>query len=623
MKDRIGLQKAILVVLFLLVFGTQVTANDPFLPLSALHPGMTGHGFTVFTGTKVEAFPVEIVGIMEGSGSVAHLILIKITGGQTLAAGMSGSPIFVGGKLVGAIGYGFQNADHRYAIVTPIEEMLTLWSRKEPETYDFIEGGLPEFEGLTFGEEPADGNWLRAFPVATPLFLSGYGPRAGHYLLDVLAQKGTFTLSQGRGGAYPGLSPTFLPLATAVKKADTPVVNPSLQPGSAITISLVEGDYTVTALGTLTWLDGQKFLGFGHSFLNRGMVDFGVGGAEILHVIDNRDLPFKLGAALPCVGRITQDRGAGVAGELGVLPRMVEVTTEVTDEESGLVRNYTFAVVNEEDLLPGLVLAGVIDTIDRTLDRIGPGTANVYFELNGDNFPLFQRENLFCGPDVAAVALQELGEILRVITGNEYVHPELTNVNVQVKIKPEQLKAKIVQVDLPKQEFAPGEKATLTVHLLPFRGEVVQTAFEVQLPTTPGQWLLVVYGNEYSYVPGEQGNNEEELYNTELYQSASSLEERLADYRTRLQNNQLVAEFLPAEGVRPPELPETRDAEWVEAGEEAAEDDVITHDYQTMNTPYLIIGEKQFNVEVLPAPGKETPVWLRYEAEGSIKNNEL
>ena len=158
-----------------------------------------------------------------------------------------------------------------------------------------------------------------------------------------------------------------------------------------------------------------------------------------------------------------------------------------------------------EDLLPGLVLAGVIDTIDRTLDRIGPGTANVYFELNGDNFPLFQRENLFCGPDVAAVALQELGEILRVITGNEYVHPELTNVNVQVKIKPEQLKAKIVQVDLPKQEFAPGEKATLTVHLLPFRGEVVQTAFEVQLPTTPGQWLLVVYGNEYSYVPGNKG----------------------------------------------------------------------------------------------------------------------
>ena len=78
--------------------------------------------------------------------------------------------------------------------------------------------GSPEFEGLTFGEEPADGNWLRAFPVATPLFLSGYGPRAGHYLLDVLAQKGTFTLSQGRGGAYPGLSPTFLPLATAVKK---------------------------------------------------------------------------------------------------------------------------------------------------------------------------------------------------------------------------------------------------------------------------------------------------------------------------------------------------------------------------------------------------------------------
>ena len=621
MKVRIGLQKAILVVLFFLLFGTQVTADDPFLPLSALRPGMIGHGLTVFAGTKVEAFPVEIVGIMEGNGTARHLILIKLTGGQTLAAGMSGSPIFVEGRLIGAIGYGFQNADHRFAVVTPIEEMLALWSRKEAETFEFIEGGLPEFEGVTFGEDPAEGNWLRARPVATPLFLSGYGPRAGHYLLNILEKQGVFTLSQGRRRSYPGLVPTILPL-TAAKNTKAPAVSPPLQPGSALTITLVEGDYTVTALGTLTWLEGQEFLGFGHSFLNRGKVEFGVGSAEILSVIDSQDLPFKLGVPLPCIGRILQDRGAGVAGEFGVLPRMVEVTTEVTDEEAGLVRNYAFAVVNEEDLLPGLVLAGVIDTIDRTLDRIGPGTAEVYFELSGDNFSLFQRENLFCGPDVAAAALQELGELLRVITGNEYVHPELTSVKVQVKVNPELLKAKIIKVELPKKEFAPGEKVTLTVHLLPFRGEVVETAFEVQLPTTPGQWLLVVYGNDYGYVTGEQGNTDEELYSTDIYQSGTSLEERLADYRTRLKNNQLVAEFLPAEGVPTRELAEVRDEERLEAGEEEPED-VPSHDYQTMDTPYFIMGEEQVNVEVLLSAGPEAPVWLRYEADDSNENTEL
>lgn len=620
MKVRSGRLKAILVVLSLLVCGTQVQAGEAFLPLSELRPGMAGYGLTVFTGTQVEAFPVEIVGILEGSGSVAHLILIKFTGEETLAAGMSGSPVFIGDRLIGAIGYGFQNTDHRYAVVTPIEEMLTLWSKTASGTYEFIEGELSGFNGVVFGEEPSGGSWLQARPVATPLFLSGYGPRAGQYLLKVLEEQGAFTLSTKRGGASYGLRPTFLPL-TAAKAPKASAESPPLQPGSAFALTLVEGDYTVNALGTLTWREGQEFLGFGHPFMNRGPVEFGVGGAEIVRIIDSQDLPFKLGKALPCSGRITQDRGAGVAGEIGVLPRMVEVTTEVTDVESGLVRNYAFTVVNEEDLLPGLVLAGVLDAIDRTLDRIGSGTATVYFELEGGNFTRFQRENLFCGPDVAAAALQELAELLRVITGNEFVHPELTSVKVRVKVSPELLRAKILQVELPKTKFAPGEKVILTVHLLPFRGEVVQTPLEVELPKTPGEWVLMVYGSEHGYVTGEQGSGEEELYNADWYQSGNSLEERLADYRARIQNNQLVAEFLPAERGRTPELTETRAEDPAAAREEAPEGGP-TRNYQTMDTPYFVVGEEQISIEILPSPGPNAPLWLRYEAGGRIEDTE-
>src|SRR5690606_1821782 len=107
MKIGIGPKRALMIAVFLLFLGTQVSAEDPFFPLSALKPGMKGQGFTVFSGTEVEAFPVEIVGLMEGSGTLSHLVLVKLTGGQTVAAGMSGSPVFIGGKLVGAIGYGF------------------------------------------------------------------------------------------------------------------------------------------------------------------------------------------------------------------------------------------------------------------------------------------------------------------------------------------------------------------------------------------------------------------------------------------------------------------------------------------------------------------------------------
>lgn len=622
MKIGIGPKKVLLITLLLGFLGTQVMAEDPFFPLSELKPGMKGQGFTVFSGTKVEAFPVEIVGLMEGSGTLSRLVLIKMTGDQIVAAGMSGSPVFIDGKLVGAIGYGFQNADHRYAVVTPIAEMLTLWTRKEDETFTFTEGGLPGYTGVALGDAPPEGAWLRARPVATPLFLSGYGSRAGEYLLTALQREGAFISSQGRGMAYPGLIPALQPLALAAPEAVAVPDQSALQPGSALALTLVEGDYKVSALGTLTWREQNKFLGFGHSFMNKGWVEYGVGGASIIGVIDSRDFPFKLAVASPCFGRISQDRGAGIAGELGILPRMIQVETEVTDEATGLVRNYAFTVVDDENLLPVLMIAGVLDTIDRTIDRIGPGTAQVYFELNGANFPSFQRENLFYGQDIAAAALLEFSEMLRVVTENEFIKPELTVVKLRVKVSPEQRRAKINKVDLPKKEFAPGEKVTLTVDLLPFRGKTVQTPLEVTLPDIPGKWLLMIYGNQYGFTGEEQGSNDEELYLPELYPAYNSLEEKLADYQRRPQNNELVVEFLPAEGI--PEAIEAGPGPEVPAEETAETDREGTdgtgrpdgRNYQTIPTSYFVTGEEQIVVEVVAPPATETIEPPRIEGGG-------
>src|SRR5690606_18910138 len=139
-------RRALLIGLLMLILSLKASANDEFYPLSQIKPGMIGKGYTVFSGTKIESFPIQVVRILKGQGSVSNLILIKINGDkpQGIASGMSGSPVFINKKLVGAIGYGFQNADPRYAMVTPIEEMIKLWDEPvaKGEKFSFYDGGL-------------------------------------------------------------------------------------------------------------------------------------------------------------------------------------------------------------------------------------------------------------------------------------------------------------------------------------------------------------------------------------------------------------------------------------------------------------------------------------------------
>lgn len=588
-KKRKQALRVLLIGLLLLLARGLVAADHRFYTVSDLKPGMIGEGYTVLSGTEVESFPIEVVGLLEGTGSVSHLILIKLIGTKVpgIASGMSGSPIFIDKKLIGAIGYGFQNTDARYAMVTPIEEMLALW--KEPakpgELFTFYQGGLPGVQGVALGKAPG-GSWLVAQPVQTPLYLSGYGPRAREYL------SATFAL-RDKAQTFPGLPVTLLPLEAAAPKPAVPFSVEKLQPGSAITALLVDGDYRVAAVGTLTWLENDKFLAFGHPFLNKGPVDYGVGGASIVEIIKSDVFPFKLGVALPGFGRVTQDRGAGIAGEIGAFPQMVKVTTEVTDLSTQRTKSYQFNVVHDESLLPELVLAGLLDATDRTIDRIGEGTAKVTFRINGPNLPPVKRENLFYGRDVAAAALREVSRVLQLIVDNEFIKPEITEISMEITVDPQRLSASLIDVELPKKEFTPGEKVTLRGKILPFRGSALEVPLEIELPTTPGQWLLYVYGSDYRTGYEEtQENAEEQGFNGEYYKTYTSLDQVLQDYLGRPQNNQLVAEILPAERMED-FLPEAED------GMEAAGKRTEEKRYWAADTSYYLTGEKQIIIEIV------------------------
>ena len=563
-------------------------AAPNFFPLTEVKPGMKGECYTVFREEKIESFPVEIIGVVEGSGAVRHFILIKFLGGSDapcISAGMSGSPVFIENRLAGAVGYGFQNADPRYGLVTPIEDMLKLWD--EPaglagEVYYFQRGGLDGFKGVTFGEKNSGDLFLQARPVATPLLLSDPNPRAFRLL-------------------SAGLPENLVPVASGaqarVRKKNGGGRN--FLPGSALSVLLADGDYQVAALGTVTWIENRRFLAFGHPFLNRGIVEYGAGGAYIHEVINSEIMSFKLGTALPVRARVTRDRGAGIAGELGTTPQTVKVSARVLDKETRREAKYSFEAIRDERLLPGLVLAGVLSFIDRTLDRIGPGTATVRFTVTGRNLPPVERENIYYGEDIAVIAISEIGRFLQLLAGNEFLPVAIDEISVDIEVTAERLRARLTRIDLPKKEFSPGEEFTATGIILPFRGEEVKVPLEIKIPEdfSPGEWIISAHGSHEKLAVG-QGEEEtgqipamDSVEGLEGLEAAGSLEELVKKFLDRPANNDLVVEMYPLypsedEGNDHDESPS--DKKW------------------TVPTGYYLLGEKQVTIKIIDEETTET-----------------
>ena len=361
---------------------------------------------------------------------------------------------------------------------------------------------------------------------------------------------------------------------------------------------LADGDYQVAALGTITWIENRRFLAFGHPFLNRGVVEYGAGGAYIHDVINSNIMSFKLGTALPVRARVTRDRGAGVAGELGTIPQTVKVSTRVLDKETGREGEYSFQAIRDEQLLPGLALAGVLSFIDRTLDRIGPGTATIRFKVTGENLPAIERENIYYGEDIAVAAISEIGRFLQLLTDNEFLQVKIDEIAVGIEITAERLRARLTRLDLPKKEFYPGEELTVTGVILPFRGEEVDVPLEVKIPEdfSPGEWILSAHGSSYKITVGEEEEEAGEIPEVgteeglEDLESVTSLEELVKKFLTRPANNELVVEAYP---LYPPEEP----------GDDYAESS--SGKKWTVPTNYYLVGEKQVIVKVIAEEATE------------------
>lgn len=579
MKIQLFFRKALWVVLgvYIASFSVGAAKEPSYFPLSKLKPGMKGIGYTVVSGTKVEKFTVKFNKVLSGSGPVKNLILVEVSGKILepfggIAAGMSGSPVFINDKLVGAISYGFQNSDPRFGLVTPIEDMLRIWSYRDqqgPQRLAWVGGTYKGTQGVILGSSSRVPGWLSARPVAMPLCISGLGERTYQGLIKDLPI----------GNLYPMRTPGG---------TDNTDKTPELLPGSAVGVQLVRGDYQVTAIGTLTWISGDRFLAFGHPFMNRGNVDLYVTGAEINQVMPSSLFPFKLGEPLGVVGRLNQDRAAGIAGVLGGEPLVVPVKVKVAEVGRGAAEDFNFWAVHDEGLLRGLAVAGGLEAVDRFLDRIGSGTSKVWMKINGLGFDTIERTNVFFGQDVASASLKDFSKILEILLNNEFNAVRISSMELEIWIDPVRKTARVGEaMGTGNRKLAVGESLKMEIQIQPFRGKREKVPVKITLPgdMPPGKYLLSIRGGNFQMAEEEKDESKkaEEAY---IGSEIKDLKGLIKDFMAQPTNNMLVIEAFPlgeagGEGKNGEEMLPTR--QW------------------TFVTDYYLTGETQINIEVTPA----------------------
>lgn len=518
----------IYVLVLVAIFSTVVNGIE-IMKLADVKPGMEGIARTVFQGYKVEEFPVKIIDVIDQDLN-SSLILFRAYGEKIeeiggIASGMSGSPVYIDGKLIGAIAYSWSLSDHRYGLITPIEDMLELLE----------------------SEDNSAGRGFQGFALNTPLYISGMQGRAFQRTKAKFENLG-FQVLQGGG--------------TGLKA----VTEEPLEPGSAVAVQLVRGDINIAAIGTLTYMENGKILALGHSFTNKGDVDYLLSRAYINAIIPSISSPFKLGSPTDkLIGSVTVDRSAGVAGTLNKFSRIIPLSVRVKDQDRDKDKIINVQLVKDEEYLTSLITNVSLQAIDSTLDRIGKGTANVKLKITGKGLPDLglERENVFYSrSDIAATALYEVYQLFNIINYNPFKKVELIDVKLEIEISGRDNVALIQEAKILNETIKPGDTLEIQVTLLPYRSEPVvkNIAFKLPEDINPGLATLVIDGGltgiSYQALPEDGYDYALEETKEAITEGYKDLESILEDFLERPRNNELILQIYPAYAAPEQEMEE-------------------------------------------------------------------
>lgn len=441
------LKKSFFLTISLLFIMAVARAATPTIAVEELQPGMRGYGKTVIKGAEIETFDVEVLGVT-GSETGGYSILVKASGpllekSGGIAQGMSGSPVYIDGRLAGAVAYGRAFSDPNYCFLTPIDEMLKLFDAPDPRPSVFL-------------------------PKNTPLMAAGFTKNGLDYLNENLKEFNLTSYAVPTGsGDFSGVQ---------------------LEPGSSIGVELVRGDINLGAIGTVTWTDDTgRLLAFGHPFLQRGAADYFMTNAWIFASIPNMQSAFKVGALGQSLGRISQDRSTGIAGKIGENAKIIPMFVSVTDKDRGVHKTSTVQLVTNEDLAPALIDSISYNTISKTTDRQGGGTSRITFDITArggkEGEIHLKRENMFYHPtDIAKNTDAELRYACSMLLQNKFDNVTLFDVNVDVETTAQPEVAEIISASLSKEPVPAGGTLPIKITFKPYRSEKITRTVNFKVP---------------------------------------------------------------------------------------------------------------------------------------------
>ena len=513
------MKKIVLLLCLFLSVASQAFARTPLIPVGELKAGMRGYAKTVISGDTIETFPVEVLGVT-GSDSMGYQILIRADGDVIarsggIAQGMSGSPVYIDGRLAGAIAYGKAFTDPHYCLLTPIHDMLDILDKPEPH-------------------RAASGEPL--LPKGTPLLAGGFTPAGISVLEEGLKPFGMAVADIGTSG-------------TASSRKD-------LEPGSSVGAALIQGDLTLGALGTVTWTDELgRILAFGHPFANRGAADFFLTKTWVLASLPNLQAAYKIGNIGEAAGTFNQDRNAGVAGQIGRLPAFIPVYVSVSDSTRSRNGSARVKIVNDEQMAHKLAAAVLVSQAAKIADHGKGGSARVRFDITardekGELLHIFRDNMYFDKESIVKPLPAELQETVQVLLQNKLEKVRITNIDVNVDASTEALIAEIKKVSVKEKEPKPGDTIHLQVTLKPYReAEFVRTvpyklpadaSGEVRLNVRGGASMAWVQELLRKQKEGEEGQTKKEEKKKDVKLSDYVREVNQAD-----RNNDIIIEFAP------------------------------------------------------------------------------
>ena len=526
--------------LLLVVLSSLASAYDrsEFLFLDEIEIGMIGVGKTIVASDIIEEFNVTVLGVIDQVGTLSDFIVVQVSGdviGRAggIAQGMSGSPVYIDGKLIGALSRAanWSKAITPIGLVTPIEPMLavlddastsTIAAKPTPAAV-LVDIGFVHMNGRP-GDDlvAAMPDVIFSVPVSSPLITTGLSGRSLDILMSGLASHGTSAklvtdvLDVGiqpeiRGLSALGLS--LLPLAgTGIGAATDPA---TMIAGGSVGVALASGDMSAGSLGTITYRDGDTLIGYGHPFISNGSSQFPLTSVSIIDTMKSFEASFKLGTLGDPIGIILEDRMAAIGGRLGPVADLIDLSLDVEDTERKTKNTYSIGLVKERRLVPELLLAMGYQAIDTTLDRVGQGTVEVVYQVFGDNmpFPLERKDVFFSSVDVAIYAPWQLASIVAFLQYNAFEDPEITRVSASMQITEEIKGIQINGLTLDRPYYAPGDTVYYEVALQTFQGEASIEQGSLQIPTNLLSDIIVIraYGGPRYLEEGETARQFEGL----------------------------------------------------------------------------------------------------------------